>query len=69
VTTPRTLMRATATGWTVHHGGNMVGTVDRDAEGGYVFRTSLGAGIACCGWNTNRRAAADRLVRYYVEHG
>ena len=64
---PRTTMRATATGWNVHHAGQMVGTVTRDPEGGYTYRTSIGTGLACCGWNTNRRAAADRLVRYYNE--
>ena len=63
---PRTIMRATATGWNVHYAGQIVGTVER-AEGGYNYRTSIGSGLTCCGWNTNRRAAAARLVRHFVE--
>lgn len=63
---PRTIMRTTATGWTVHYGGNLVGTVDRDPDGGYTYQTSIGAGLGCMGWNTNRRAAAAHLVRYYT---
>ena len=67
MTAPRTLMRATATGWRVHHAGKFVGTVDRHPDGGYSYRPSIGSGLTCYGWNTNRRAAAARLVRHYEE--
>lgn len=63
--TGRITMRKTDTGWNVHYAGKMVGTIKPSAPTGYIYNTSVGTGIGYCGWNTNRKAAATNLVRFY----
>lgn len=66
MTEPRTIMLDRRTHWEVRRQGRIIGTVTRCADaGGYLYRNATGEHF---GWNTNRRAAAELMVRWTLEH-